>query len=169
MITMNDAPQGGAAAARWDPGAARGQRGAAVEAVGLVKTYTGRGGTVEAVRGVDLRIEGGEIFGFLGPNGAGQVHDRPDADHAADDHLGHRPRRRRRRRRADPDGVRRRMGVRAAGGRARPAPDRPRAARPAGRLFGMAPRDAPTRAEELLQLVELEEAADRTVKGYSAA
>jgi len=29
----------------------------AVEAQGLVKTYSGRSGTVEAVRGVDLRVE----------------------------------------------------------------------------------------------------------------
>src|SRR3954447_16963499 len=40
----------------------------AVEAVGLVKHYD----DVEAVRGVDLRIETGEVFGFLGPNGAGK-------------------------------------------------------------------------------------------------
>src|SRR3954465_11515341 len=46
--------------------------GVAVLAEGLVKTYTGRSGTVEAVRGVDLRIETGEVFGFLGPNGAGK-------------------------------------------------------------------------------------------------
>src|SRR3954464_1892624 len=44
----------------------------AVQAEGLVKTYSGRSGTVEAVRGVDLRIDTGEVFGFLGPNGAGK-------------------------------------------------------------------------------------------------
>ena len=44
----------------------------AVEAAGLVKTYRGRSGTVEAVRGVDLRVDAGEIIGFLGPNGAGK-------------------------------------------------------------------------------------------------
>ena len=37
-----------------------------------MKTYRGREGTVEAVRGVDLRVGAGEIFGFLGPNGAGK-------------------------------------------------------------------------------------------------
>src|SRR5204863_5356994 len=36
-----------------------------------------------------------------------------------------------------------------------------------GRLFGMAPRDAGQRAQALLELVELEEAADRRIKGYS--
>ena len=40
----------------------------AVQAEGLVKHY----GDVEAVRGVDLRVERGEVFGFLGPNGAGK-------------------------------------------------------------------------------------------------
>ena len=46
--------------------------GPAVLAEGLVKHYTSREGTVEAVRGVDLAVETGEIFGFLGPNGAGK-------------------------------------------------------------------------------------------------
>src|SRR5579862_9168753 len=45
---------------------------AAVEVEGLVKTYRSRAGTVEAVCGVDLRVEAGEVFGFLGPNGAGK-------------------------------------------------------------------------------------------------
>src|SRR4051812_17920340 len=44
----------------------------AVRVEGLVKHYRGKDGTVEAGRGVDLRIERGEIFGFLGPNGAGK-------------------------------------------------------------------------------------------------
>ncbi len=52
---------------------ARGQgTGPAVQAEGLIKTYTGRSGTVEAVRGVDLEVQAGEVFGFLGPNGAGK-------------------------------------------------------------------------------------------------
>src|SRR5262249_45078100 len=44
----------------------------AVEAENLVKTYRIRSDTVEAVRGVDLRVKSGEVFGFMGPNGAGK-------------------------------------------------------------------------------------------------
>ena len=44
----------------------------AVEAQQLVKRFTGRNGSVEAVRGVDLSVAEGEVFGFLGPNGAGK-------------------------------------------------------------------------------------------------
>ncbi|HEV3400590.1 MAG TPA: ATP-binding cassette domain-containing protein, partial [Acidimicrobiales bacterium] len=44
----------------------------AVEAEQLVKRFSGRAGTVDAVRGVDLRVASGEVFGFLGPNGAGK-------------------------------------------------------------------------------------------------
>jgi hypothetical protein len=47
------------------------QKVPAVDAEGLVKTYKSRAGTVEAVRGVDLRVEAGEVFGFLGPIGEG--------------------------------------------------------------------------------------------------
>ena len=44
-----------------------------IEARGLKRTYTTRGKTVEAVRGVDLTVRAGEIVGFLGPNGAGKT------------------------------------------------------------------------------------------------
>ncbi len=42
---------------------------AAVEVRGLRKSY----GTLEAVRGIDLRVERGEVFALLGPNGAGKT------------------------------------------------------------------------------------------------
>ncbi len=44
-----------------------------IEANGLARTFRSRKRTVEAVRGVDLRVEEGEIVGFLGPNGAGKT------------------------------------------------------------------------------------------------
>src|ERR1700737_2205623 len=44
-----------------------------IETHGLRRTFKTRSGTVEAVAGVDLRVEAGEVFGFLGPNGAGKT------------------------------------------------------------------------------------------------
>ncbi len=41
----------------------------AIEAIHLSKRY----GNVEALRGIDLRIERGEFFGLFGPNGAGKT------------------------------------------------------------------------------------------------
>src|ERR1700728_2720779 len=46
---------------------------AIIEARGLARTFTSRKRKVEAVRGVDLTVEEGEIVGFLGPNGAGKT------------------------------------------------------------------------------------------------
>src|SRR4029453_3522785 len=39
----------------------------------LRRTFRSRKGDVEAVRGVDLAVGAGEIFGFLAPNGGGKT------------------------------------------------------------------------------------------------
>ena len=117
---------------------------AAVAAEGLVKTYRARAATVEAVRGVDLRVERGEIFGFLGPNGAGKsttvrmlttllTLTSGTARVAGLDVA------------REPDAVRRRIGV-------------------ALQEAGLDPRQT---GRELLELVELTDAADRRIKSYS--
>jgi ABC-2 type transport system ATP-binding protein len=41
----------------------------AIRVAGLTRRY----GTVEAVRGIDLEVESGEIFGLIGPDGAGKT------------------------------------------------------------------------------------------------
>jgi len=43
-----------------------------IELAGVHKTYRGPGADVEALRGVDLRVERGEIFGVIGRSGAGK-------------------------------------------------------------------------------------------------
>src|SRR3982750_410275 len=125
----------------------------AVEAKGLVKTYPSKDGEIEAVRGVDLHVRNGEVFGFLGPNGAGKsttvrmlttllTITGGSAEVAGVDVAG------------DPDGgARREAGL-----------DPRQTGRELlvlhGQLFGFDAAKAKARAQELLALVELEDAAD---------
>jgi ABC-2 type transport system ATP-binding protein len=138
----------------------------AVEARALVKRFRSRSGTVEAVRGVDLRVGAGEVFGFLGPNGAGKSTTvrmlttllsltSGTARVAGVDVA------------ADPDAARRRIGValQEAGLDMRQTGRELLVLQ--ARLFGLAPRAAGRRAQELLELVDLPDAADRRIKGYS--
>jgi ABC-2 type transport system ATP-binding protein len=134
----------------------------AVHADGLVKHY----GDVEAVRGVDLRVQAGEIFGFLGPNGAGKSTTvrmlttllsitAGSAAVAGVDVARH------------PDEARRRIGVALQEAGLDPRQTGRELLVLQGRLFGLTTAAATQRAKELLALVELEDAADRMIKGYS--
>jgi ABC-2 type transport system ATP-binding protein len=138
----------------------------AVEAEGLVKQYRGRAGTVDAVRGVDLQVVAGEVFGFLGPNGAGKSTTirmlttlmsitSGTARVAGIDVM------------ADPSGVRRRIGVALQEAGLDPRQTGRELLVLQARLFGAARAEAAMRAAELLELVDLVEAADRRIKGYS--
>ena len=137
-----------------------------VEANGLVKTYRGRGGTVEAVRGVDLRVERGEIFGFLGPNGAGKsttvrmlttlLSITDGAALVAGVDVAR-----------EPDAVRKRIGVALQEAGLDPRQTGRELLVLQARLFGAGHEQAAARAEELLELVELTDAADRRIKSYS--
>jgi ABC-2 type transport system ATP-binding protein len=140
--------------------------GPAVLARGLVKHYDGREGKVEAVRGVDLEVEHGEVFGFLGPNGAGKsttvrmlttlltITDGTAQVAGVDVAEG-------------PDEVRRRIGVALQEAGLDPRQTGRELLELHGRLFGLSGADARSRADELIELVELEDAADRVIKGYS--
>jgi ABC-2 type transport system ATP-binding protein len=139
---------------------------AAVQAEALVKHYPSRTGNIEAVRGVDLRVEAGEVFGFLGPNGAGKSTTvrmlttllsitSGTALVAGIDVA------------REPDAVRRRIGVALQEAGLDPRQTGRELLVLQGRLFGFSPPAAAVRAEELLALVELEDAADRRIKGYS--
>ncbi len=43
-----------------------------IELRGITQTYPGKNGPVQALRGVDLRIAAGEVFGIIGRSGAGK-------------------------------------------------------------------------------------------------
>ncbi len=138
----------------------------AIEAVALVKTFPSKGGDVEAVRGVDLAVEQGEVFGFLGPNGAGKtttvrmlttllsitsgVARVAGVDVAS-----------------DPDAVRRKIGVALQEAGLDPRQTGRELVTLQAQLFGLPPAAARDRAQSLLELVDLVDAGDRRIKGYS--
>jgi ABC-2 type transport system ATP-binding protein len=153
-------------AERRPPGDESSGAAAAVQAEALVKHYGGRSGVVEAVRGVDLRVEAGEVFGFLGPNGAGKsttmrmlttlLSITSGSARVAGVDVAR-----------EPDAVRRRIGVALQEAGLDPRQTGRELLVLQGRLFDLSAREAAARAEELLALVELEDAADRLIKGYS--
>ena len=138
----------------------------AVEATGLRKTYPAKDGEVEAVRGVDLHVRTGEVFGFLGPNGAGKsttvrmlttllTITGGTASVAGVDVA------------KDPDGVRRKIGVALQEAGLDPRQTGRELLTLQARLFGNSTAEAKDIAQVQLELVDLVEAGDRRVKGYS--
>jgi len=139
---------------------------AMIETRELRKTFKSRRSEVEAVRGVDLRVDSGEIFGFLGPNGAGKTTTlrmlatllpltAGEATVAGVDL------------RRDPQEVRRRIGYVPQGGSTDPAMTGRGELVLQGRLYGMSRADARRRARDVLALLDLEAAADRSISTYS--
>jgi ABC-2 type transport system ATP-binding protein len=134
----------------------------AVEVRGLTKHY----GKVEALRGVDLSVQPGEMFALLGPNGAGKTTlfsvlatlRAPTAGTARV--LGHDVVEAR-------DAIRRAMGIVFQ----EPALEQRLSGRDnlvlMGLLFGLSVGGARRRAAELLAELSLTEAADRPARGLS--
>ncbi|MFL5891217.1 MAG: ATP-binding cassette domain-containing protein [Solirubrobacterales bacterium] len=137
--------------------------GPAVEARSLRRTFKGG---VEAVRDIGLSISRGEVFGFLGPNGAGKTTTvrmlctllpptSGSASVAGIDVV------------ADAAEVRRRIGVALQEIGLDPVQTGRELLELQCGLYGITGDDARARAQELLELVGLTEAADRRTKTYS--
>ncbi|MER6755793.1 ATP-binding cassette domain-containing protein [Micromonospora echinofusca] len=141
-----------------------------IETRGLRKSFRSREGrqtkTVDAVRGVDLKVAEGEIFGFLGPNGAGKTTTlrmlatliEPDGGEAtiAGADL-----------RKDPAEVRRRIGYVAQGGSTWDESTAREELVLHARMYGIGKADAQRRAARALDAFQLTEYADRKCKTYS--
>jgi ABC-2 type transport system ATP-binding protein len=137
-----------------------------IETRELRRTFASRQGTVDAVKGVDLRVGAGEIFGFLGPNGAGKTTTLrmlstllpPTSGEATVVGCDLRK---------APQGVRERIGYVSQRGSTDPAIAGRTELVFQGRLYGMSATMAKQRAAELLATLELESCADRPTGTYS--
>ncbi|HEY8472908.1 MAG TPA: ATP-binding cassette domain-containing protein [Natronosporangium sp.] len=141
-----------------------------IETAGLRKSFRSRQGrevkTVEAVRGVDLKVEEGEIFGFLGPNGAGKTTTlrmlatliEPDGGEATVAGVDLR---------RDPGEVRRRIGYVAQGGSTWDEVTAREELVLHARMYGISKAEAERRATRALEAFQLTEFADRKCKTYS--
>ena len=137
-----------------------------IEARGLTRTFKNRGVVVEAVRGIDLEVQAGEIVGLLGPNGAGKTTTQrmlatllvPTAGEAtvAGCDL-----------RRDPIGVRRQLGYVSQSGGTNPAAKVDEELVTQGQLYGMSRTAARARAIELRAMLDLAELGDRVIKTLS--
>jgi ABC-2 type transport system ATP-binding protein len=132
----------------------------------LSRSFKTRTGPVEAVRGVDLDVEAGEVVGFLGPNGAGKTTTlrmlttliEPTAGEATV--AGHDLLR-------DPVGVRRNIGYVAQGGVTLPQARAGEECVDQARLYGMTSADAAARGQALFGQLDLDGLWDRTCSSLS--
>ncbi|MFH8408721.1 ABC transporter ATP-binding protein [Streptomyces sp. NPDC018019] len=139
---------------------------AVITASGLARTFSTPRGPVEAVRGIDLTAERGEILGLLGPNGAGKTTTlrmlttllAPTGGSAtvAGCDLVH-----------DPDGVRRSTGYVAQSGGVDPNVSVREELVTQGRLYRLPKAGAAARAEELAHTLGLDGLLDRKCAAMS--
>ncbi|MGP3972701.1 ABC transporter ATP-binding protein [Streptomyces sp. 8N114] len=133
---------------------------AAIHTTGLTRTFRTKSRTVEAVRGIDLTVEQGEILGFLGPNGAGKTTTlrmlttllpptSGTATVAGHDLI------------ADPRGVRERIGYVAQSGGVDPTVSVREELTTQGRLYRLSKSGAAQRTEELARELDLSALLDR--------
>jgi ABC-2 type transport system ATP-binding protein len=132
----------------------------------LKKSFATKKGPYEAVRGVNLAVSAGEIFGFLGPNGAGKTTTlkmlttllQPDSGTALVSDFDVIQ---------NPQEVRKRIGyVSQIGGADREAKGIENLILQ-GRLYGMSASLAKKRAEEVIDILNLSDCADRFINTYS--
>ncbi|MGI5348760.1 ABC transporter ATP-binding protein [Streptomyces sp. CA-250714] len=133
---------------------------AAIHTAGLTRTFRTKSRTVEAVRGIDLTVEQGEILGFLGPNGAGKTTTlrmlttllpptSGTATVAGHDLI------------ADPRGVRERIGYVAQSGGVDPTVSVREELTTQGRLYRLGKAEAARRTGELARELGLSALLDR--------
>ena len=135
---------------------------AMIEAEGLVKRY----GATVALAGVDLSVPAGAILGVLGPNGAGKTTairilttlSHPDEGRASVAGFDVT---------AQPTEVRRRIGVAAQSTTLDELLTGRQNLEMIGQLSGLRRSGARQRATDLLERLELSDAADRQTRGYS--
>ncbi len=137
---------------------------ASVVAENIFKTY--KGSDVPALGGVSITIERGQVYGLLGPNGAGKTTLirvlatllKPDSGQATVEGLDVV---------VDPIGVRTKIGL----GGQYAAVDEFLTGREnvemVGRLYNLSKAEARSRADEVLERIDLVDAADRPVRTYS--
>ncbi|MDT0307156.1 ABC transporter ATP-binding protein [Streptomyces sp. DSM 44917] len=132
----------------------------------LARTFKTKRGTVEAVRGIDMSVEPGEILGFLGPNGAGKsttlrmlttllTPTRGTATVAGHDLA------------REPTAVRRRIGYVAQSSGVDPNETVAGELTSQGRFYRLPKAEAESRTQELAKALDLTELLDRKCSALS--